>query len=119
MLLSCHVCEFQSEATLYSCLNVKELLARNRSHIWSLRDTNEIRTHNHLVRKRTLDHLANLFEEMFILPKNILQSPLIYDLSKRMFHKPSYRYLQEIRQNFHLLQVTILDIGQDIQEWAK
>ena len=36
-----------------------------------------------------------------------------------MFHKPSYRYLQEIRQNFHLLQVTILDIGQDIQEWAK
>ena len=27
---------FQSESTLYSCLNVKELLARNRHKIWSL-----------------------------------------------------------------------------------
>ena len=27
---------FQSESTLYSCLNVKELLARNRREIWSL-----------------------------------------------------------------------------------
>ena len=25
--------EFESESTLYSCLNVKELLARNRRHI--------------------------------------------------------------------------------------
>ena len=42
------------------CLNVKELLARSRCHIWSLSDSNEIRTHNHLVRKRTLNHLASL-----------------------------------------------------------
>ena len=28
--------EFQSESTLYSCLNVKELLARSRRYIWSL-----------------------------------------------------------------------------------
>ena len=41
------------------CLNVKELVARNRSPIWSLSDSNEIRTHNHLVRKRTLNHLAS------------------------------------------------------------
>ena len=27
---------FQSESTLYSCLNVKELLARSRSEIWNL-----------------------------------------------------------------------------------
>ena len=41
-------------------LKVKELLARSRSHIWDLSDSNEIRTHNHLVRKRTLNHLAKL-----------------------------------------------------------
>ena len=42
------------------CLNVKELLARSTCHIWSLSDSNVIRTHNHLVRKRTLNHLAKL-----------------------------------------------------------
>ena len=51
---------FQSESTLYSCLNIKELLARNRRDIWSLSDTNGIRTHNHLVRKRTPNYLAKL-----------------------------------------------------------
>ena len=45
---------------MYSCLNVKELLAQNRCDIWSLSDCSGIRTHNHLVRKRTLDHLAKL-----------------------------------------------------------
>ena len=38
---------FRSESTLYSCLNVKELLARNRREIWSLSDCNGTRTHNH------------------------------------------------------------------------
>ena len=52
--------EFESESTLYSCLNVKELLARSRHHIWRLSDCNGTRTHNHLVRKRTLNHLAKL-----------------------------------------------------------
>ena len=42
------------------CMNIKELRARSRRHIWSLSDSNEIRTHNHLVRKRTLNHLAKL-----------------------------------------------------------
>ena len=40
------------------CLNVKELLARSSRRIWSLTDSNGIRTHNRLVRKRTLNHLA-------------------------------------------------------------
>ena len=39
---------FQSESTLYSCLNVKELLARSRREIWSLSDCNWTRTLNHL-----------------------------------------------------------------------
>ena len=41
---------FQSESALYSCLNVKELLAQNRRNIWSLSNSNGIRIHNHLVR---------------------------------------------------------------------
>ena len=51
---------FRSESTLYNCLNAKELLAQNRHDIWSLSDSNIIRTHNYLVRKRTLNHLAKL-----------------------------------------------------------
>ena len=53
----------QSESTLYSCLNAKELLgihAQNRRNIWSLSDSDEIRTHNLLVRKQTLNHLVKL-----------------------------------------------------------
>ena len=38
---SCHVTyAFQSESTLYSCLNVKELLARSRREIWRLSHCN-------------------------------------------------------------------------------
>ena len=57
MLLACHV---RVSEWIYSCLNAKELLARNMRHIWSLGDCNGIRNHNHLVRKRTLVHLAKL-----------------------------------------------------------
>ena len=58
-LCSCHVTyAFQSERTLYSCLNVKELLARSRHEIWRLSDSNWIRTQNHLVHKRILNHLV-------------------------------------------------------------
>ena len=42
------------------CLNAKELLARSRRHMSSLSDSNVIRTHNYLVRKRTLNHIAKL-----------------------------------------------------------
>ena len=60
------VCSFhvtyalQSETTLYSCLNVKEVLTRSRHEILSLSDCSWTRTQNHLVRKRTLNHLASL-----------------------------------------------------------
>ena len=47
-------------STLYSCLNLKELLAQNRHEIWTLSDWNCSWTYNHLVRKRTLNHLAKL-----------------------------------------------------------
>ena len=42
---------FQSESTLCSCLNVKELFAWIRCKIWSLSDCNWTRTHNHFVYK--------------------------------------------------------------------
>ena len=42
------------------CLNVKELLVRSRRYIWSLSDSNVIRTHNHLVRKQKLNNLPKL-----------------------------------------------------------
>ena len=51
---------FQSESTLYSCLNVKELLGRNRREIRSLGDCNGTRTNNHLVYKRKVNHLVKL-----------------------------------------------------------
>ena len=53
---SCHVTyAFQSESTLYSCLNVKELLAWSRRKIWRWSDCNWTRIQNHLVLKRTLN----------------------------------------------------------------
>ena len=43
-------------------MNVNELFAQNRRDIWSLSDSNGIRTHNYFVCKRTLKHLATLGE---------------------------------------------------------
>ena len=48
------------ESTLYISLNVKELLAQNRRDISILSDTYGILTHDHLVRKRTLNHLSKI-----------------------------------------------------------
>ena len=58
---------FQSEFTLYSCLNVKKLLSRSRRKVWSLSDCNGTRTHNYLVRKRTLNHLAKFTKWLSLL----------------------------------------------------
>ena len=57
----------ESESSLYSCLNVKELLARSRGEIWSLSECNWTRTHNHLVHKQTLNHLANWSNDWAVL----------------------------------------------------
>ena len=51
---------FQGESTLYSCLNFKEPLSRNRYDIWSLNGSSGNRTYNHLNRKWTPNHLAKL-----------------------------------------------------------
>ena len=44
----------QSESTLYSCLNVKELFAWNKRKIRGVSDCSWAWTHNHLLRKRTI-----------------------------------------------------------------
>ena len=44
---------FRVNPTLYSCLNLKEVLAQNRCKIWSLSDCNWTQTHNHLVNEHS------------------------------------------------------------------
>ena len=44
----------------HSTVCESKLLAQSGSHICSLSDSNEIRNHNHLVCKRTFNHLAKL-----------------------------------------------------------
>ena len=56
-LCSCHVTyAFQSESTIYSCLNVKDFLSPRRCQISRLSNCNWTCTQNHLVLKRTLNH---------------------------------------------------------------
>ena len=51
---------FQSKSTLYSCLNIKEVISRSRHQIWRSNDCNCTRTQKHLILNRTLDHFADL-----------------------------------------------------------
>ena len=51
---------FFSESTLYSCLNVNKHLRGKIRNIWRLSDWIWTQTHNLLVCKRTLKHLAKL-----------------------------------------------------------
>ena len=51
---------FWNECTLSSCLNVKELLNRNRCDIWSLSNCNRSQFHNHFFQKWKLNHLVPL-----------------------------------------------------------
>ena len=67
---------FHNESLLYSCLDVKELLARSRSDLWSLSDSNGIRTHNHSVHKRTLNHSAKLVKWLSCIVSNYLYGAL-------------------------------------------
>ena len=59
MFLSCRVRFSDWIYTLYFP-DVQELLSRKRRDIWSLSDCNATGTHNHLVRKLTLNHLVKL-----------------------------------------------------------
>ena len=75
---------FQSESRLYSCLNVKKLFARSRRKIWSLSNCNWTPTHKHLVRKRTLNHLAKLAKWLSCVVSTYLYSA--FDCMFLSFH---------------------------------
>ena len=45
--------------------------------LFSLSDSNGIRTHNHLVRKRTLNHLAKPFNHLSSLAKRSITNKLV------------------------------------------
>ena len=66
------------------CLNVKELLAQSRYHIWSLSDSNRIRSHNHLVHKQALNHLAKLVKWL-----SCVVSTYLYGVFDCMLHAKS------------------------------
>ena len=50
--------EFQSESTVYSCLNVKGVLPLSRGKIGSLSDCSWTQTRYNLIRKQILNYLA-------------------------------------------------------------
>ena len=75
-LSSSHVTyAFDSESIIYSCLNVKELLAPSRCEIWRWSNCNWTRNQNHLVLERTLNHLAKLAKWSSCLLSNYLYGP--------------------------------------------
>ena len=49
VLLSCQMRHIRVKPHSIVCLNAKELLARSRRIIWTLTDSNKIRTHKHVV----------------------------------------------------------------------
>ena len=58
-------------------LNVKKIFARNRPDIWNLSDCNGIRTHNHLVYKRTLNHFVKMDKSFSCVLRIFLYGALI------------------------------------------
>ena len=95
MLLSCHVRGSESIYTLRICLNVKELFAWKRRHIWNLSDCNGIRIHNHFVHKQILSHFAKLATFVCELSGCVFESlcshlNFRYDMSSLTFRK-NYR----------------------------
>ena len=83
---------FQSEPTLSSCLNAKELLAWNRRGIWSLSHCNWTRTNNHLVRKRTLNHLAKLAGSLSSVVNTYLCASFDYMSLSSYVHVSEWRH---------------------------
>ena len=69
---------FQIESALYGCLNVKELFALTRYNIWFLSDSNGIWTHNHLVRKWILNHIAKLVKWLSCVVSTYLRCNLTW-----------------------------------------
>ena len=93
---------FQSEFTLHICLNVNKFLAQSRREIWSLSGCNWTRTHNHLVHKQTLNHLAKVAKLAKLAKRPVWLSGwvFVYELSSCGFYSscshsvPCFFYLK-------------------------
>ena len=98
----------QSESPLYSCLKLNELFGRSKCEIWNLSDCNETRTHNDLVRKRTLNHLAKLAKWLHCRVSTYLY---LSELSGCGFEFPcshlNFRFRVCLEQGFLDIQATI------------
>ena len=88
---------FQSESTLYSCLNVKELFAWNRWDIWILSDCNVSGTHKHLVCKRKLNHLVKLAKQLSCVVSSCLYGA--FDCIFLSWHVRSYHVIWSVWLN--------------------
>ena len=66
LFLSCYICVLERIYTM----NIKKIFARKRRNILTRSDCNGIRTYNHLVRKRTLNHLVSLNNWMFVYERS-------------------------------------------------
>ena len=87
---------FQSESTIYSCLNVKKVLAENRCDIWSLSKSTEFETTNRLT------SLAKWLSFPLQTKWLRIQIPLVswYLLFKKM-QEWSYLLNEEILERLH------------------
>ena len=93
---SCHATyAFQSESTLCSCLNVKELFSRSRSEIWSLSDCYWTRTQNHLVRKGILNHLGLIERLIYSSNKHNLHLKNILSSNNKSKQRSTFKFRQE------------------------
>ena len=91
----CHVTYvFQEESTLYICLNVKELLAQKERDIGSLSGSNDTRNHNHLVPKRTLNHLVKLTKGLSWVVRIYLYSA--FDCICSSYHVPLSEWIHTL-----------------------
>ena len=68
---------FQSESTLYKCLNVNEIIGGSRHHVWRLSDCNETRSWNHLVCKGALNHSVKLAKWLSWVVSNYLYGTFV------------------------------------------
>ena len=66
---------FLSESTLCGCLNANELLAWNRRDIWSLSDSNKIRTHNQVwdFHQKKKNNNVIFYSQLFLGNWNVCQ----------------------------------------------
>ena len=86
-----------SQVLFKSLLLIPILLTYFLIETWSLSDNNEIRTHNPLVRKRTLNHLAKFYSNFV---QRYVSKLVITKVSQLLCHGLIYFYLAMLKRRF-------------------